>query len=120
MQLRRSIRFSGAVGVALLLSGCLVGPDYLRPDTSTPDAWHQALVRGLAPGETDLQSWWRTLGDTQLDALIDRAVGGNLDLQEAIGQRSSDELSAIQRPVPEEVVGIVGTRATLISRRCSG
>ena len=31
------------------------------------------------------------------------------DLQEAIGQRSSDELSAIQRPVPEEVVGIVGT-----------
>ena len=44
------------------------------------------------------------------------------DLQEAIGQRSSDELSAIQRPVPEEVVGIVGTLNRLfdqVSRRIS-
>ena len=39
-----------------------------------------------------------------------------LDLQDAIGQRSSEELSPIQRPVPDEVRGIVNTLNRLFAQ----
>lgn len=39
-----------------------------------------------------------------------------LDLQNAISQRSSNDLAPIQRPVPDEVKGIVGTLNTLLSQ----
>jgi multidrug efflux system outer membrane protein len=70
----------------LVLQGCVVGPDYVRPELPTPDLWHQDLARGLEEGEANLETWWTALEDPLLDSLIERARAGNLDLRESVGR----------------------------------
>jgi NodT family efflux transporter outer membrane factor (OMF) lipoprotein len=63
-----------------------VGPDYVPPETTVPQAWHSVLDEGLTeqtPAPETLASWWTTLDDPTLDSLTERAVSGNLDLKEA-------------------------------------
>ncbi|MHC4693566.1 MAG: efflux transporter outer membrane subunit [Planctomycetota bacterium] len=64
-----------------LFSGCQVGPDYVRPEYSVPDQWHQKAVRGLEDGSADLQTWWKVFEDPVLESLIKQAGTENLDLQ---------------------------------------
>ena len=70
-------------GIALLsLTGCAVGPNYRRPVVSTPQQWPEA--RGTsATAATELNEWWRSFQDPQLDALIHQAVSANYDLAQA-------------------------------------
>lgn len=63
------------------LGACAVGPDYHRPDVATPPAY-KAAPEGWSVATPDaagaLQSrWWRLYGDSQLDALIERALAAN-------------------------------------------
>ena len=62
-------------------SGCKVGPDYVRPESSVPDQWHEKAVQGLADGSADLQTWWTVFDDPMLEDLIGRSRAENLDLQ---------------------------------------
>ena len=76
--------FTLIVLIGGLSQGCItVGPDYLPPEPTMPDAWHQELTRGLTESEAGLKTWWKALNDPILDSLIERASEGNLDLQEA-------------------------------------
>jgi NodT family efflux transporter outer membrane factor (OMF) lipoprotein len=71
---------------ALLLPSCTVGPNYERPLTPEPGAWHTPLdahFSGAPVERAELASWWQTLGDEQLTGLVGRAIAGNLDLWEA-------------------------------------
>ncbi len=71
----------------LLLAGCAVGPDYQQPAPNTPTHWND-------PGDGGVKSqtastainprWWKTFGDPQLDSLIERAIAGNLSLQQTV------------------------------------
>jgi multidrug efflux system outer membrane protein len=75
-----------AAVASVMLAGCAVGPDYVRPETSLSSTWHSPLEDGLQAGPLDpqtLASWWTTLDDPVLSGLIERAVAGNLDLQTA-------------------------------------
>ena len=51
----------------LLFSGCQVGPDYVRPEYSVPDQWHEKTVKGLEDGSADLQTWWKVFNDPVLE-----------------------------------------------------
>ena len=77
---------AGLVSALLLLQGCMVGPDYVPPDTQMPDRWSQELSEGLSEGEADLRTWWTTLDDPALDRLIERATLGNLDIKQAVAR----------------------------------
>lgn len=75
------------VGVALsvaVLGGCsalpAVGPDYVRPVTTLPDAWTAPQGAGQ---DAALETWWRQFGDPQLDQLVDAALAGSADLRQA-------------------------------------
>jgi NodT family efflux transporter outer membrane factor (OMF) lipoprotein len=70
----------------MLAAGCAVGPNYAQPEPEMPDRWHEELARGLAEGQAPLQTWWTTLDDPVLDSLIERAVAGNLDLEQAVAR----------------------------------
>ena len=71
--------------LVLALQGCNpVGPDYRQPVTQMPDVWQQKAVKGLASGEADLETWWEVFDDPVLDGLIERASGGNLNLEQAL------------------------------------
>jgi NodT family efflux transporter outer membrane factor (OMF) lipoprotein len=69
-----------------LLASCAVGPDYIKPEHTTPDRWHQEMVKGLAEGQADLQTWWTVFDDALLNDIIERAGRGNLDLKEAFAR----------------------------------
>ena len=65
MNFTRLLRFV-AIACALTLSGCTVGPDYIQPETETPDAWHTAAVEGLENGEATHQNWWTDFDDEKM------------------------------------------------------
>jgi NodT family efflux transporter outer membrane factor (OMF) lipoprotein len=74
--------------VAAGLSGCTVGPDYRgAPDVAHGAAQASAFVRAPAAGVTSAgpvpSRWWESLGDPQLNALIDAALQNNSDLHAA-------------------------------------
>jgi len=64
-----------------LLAGCAVGPNYQPPKASVSAQWSSPLAGGETNGPTDLASWWKNFGDTNLDSLIAMAVQSNLTLR---------------------------------------
>ncbi|MES4612427.1 MAG: efflux transporter outer membrane subunit [Ewingella sp.] len=76
--------------LALALTGCSVGPDYQQPKPKTPAAYND-MSRPQAkegasialPSEPN-PVWWKAFKDPQLDSLIDRAIAGNISLQQAV------------------------------------
>jgi len=70
----------------ILTSCTTVGPDYEKPEVETPTEWTGELEGDLSAAElepTVLSQWWKTLGDAQLNSLVDRAIEANLDLRTA-------------------------------------
>jgi len=63
--------------IALLLSGCMIGPDYFRPVVDAPPAW-----RLSDQDAKDLANsiWWEQFGDPVLSDLIATALRENKDL----------------------------------------
>lgn len=76
-----------SVLIGILLNGCIsVGPDYEKPETAVPDAWHAAVQEEFAMGEPDLQTWWTVFDDETLNTLIRRASTNNLSLKTAVAR----------------------------------
>src|SRR5258707_966537 len=64
--------------LAMLLTGCAVGPDYKRPDVDLPKDY------GVAQAPTPAaERWWSVFGDPTLERLIDEALAANRDLRAA-------------------------------------
>ena len=62
---------------SLLVGGCMVGPDYVRPPVDAPAAWrlNEPEVRDLAN-----TAWWEQFGDPVLNDLVVTALRENKDL----------------------------------------
>ncbi|EJF84452.1 efflux transporter outer membrane subunit [Candidatus Bartonella washoeensis] len=59
-----------------MLSGCMVGPNYLKTSFQVPAIWGQQSAQ--TPGHpVALAGWWRRLNDPVLNVLIDYAISGN-------------------------------------------
>ncbi len=79
-------------GAFIWLSGCAVGPDYEIPVTAVPKLFGSASVVAAAATSSlpesahsaDLVRWWQTLHDRRLNALIERAVVSNPDIEIAL------------------------------------
>jgi outer membrane protein, multidrug efflux system len=95
-----------AACMALACAACTVGPDYRRPDTSTPPAYADTgdkdssplgQVLSAPPDEAQIAAWWTGFGDPVLNGLIARALQGNLDLQTDYARiRAAREQEAVQ------------------------
>lgn len=71
-----------------LISGCTLGPDYIGPPSQRVGA---NFARGAdhnhyAVGQPPTPEWWKTLGDPTLDALVDRALANNPDVEVALAR----------------------------------
>lgn len=70
------------LGAALCgLAGCAAPPPKLTPPV--PAQWQHAMASDPAK-PTDLHGWWHAFGDSELDALVDRALANNLDVAQAV------------------------------------
>lgn len=75
-----------AVQVGLLLGGCMVGPDFVKPDPKAPEAWRDHVENGSESRPVALAldpQWWTMFGDPILSGLVSRAATQNLDVQVA-------------------------------------
>ncbi|RWC34696.1 MAG: efflux transporter outer membrane subunit [Mesorhizobium sp.] len=67
---------------AVLLAGCVVGPDYQKPLLPMPANWTgQKPAKAARPAQ--LSKWWQRLRDPELNTLVEQAVAGNLDVATA-------------------------------------
>jgi NodT family efflux transporter outer membrane factor (OMF) lipoprotein len=65
----KAVLFAAAVAAA---GGCAVGPDYSRPDVTTPQSFKEGIGwKPAQPQDAAVRGeWWKIFGDGQLDALI--------------------------------------------------
>jgi multidrug efflux system outer membrane protein len=62
---------------AFAVAGCTVGPDYVRPDITSPEQWRIDYPQAAGIANT---RWWEQFGDPVLNQLIDTALRENRDL----------------------------------------
>lgn len=110
-----------ALLAALALAGCAVGPDYVRPDTvdatrfkEAPPGWQSANPADDVPrGE-----WWKTLGDRQLDGLVEQLRAANQDLRAA--EAAWRQASAVGRQARAQLWPVVGASGSSARSRSNG
>ncbi len=72
----------GIVSVlGLILSGCMVGPDFHRPQAPVESTWIESGDERVRNGTGDYRNWWQTFNDPILNRLIDTAYRENLSLK---------------------------------------
>jgi multidrug efflux system outer membrane protein len=79
------VKGRGACVAAVMLSGCVVGPDYRRPPVELPPAYYRAISEPADHSIADL-AWWDLFDEPQLVALIEEALRNNLDLRVTAAQ----------------------------------
>ena len=69
--------------LALMLGGCMVGPNYRAPDQPAPAKYGETMP-GAAPAPAgSLDGWWHVYHDPELDRLVDMALADGLDVKTA-------------------------------------
>ena len=66
------------VALAAMVSGCSIGPDYIRPSVESPEAWRINYPAAAGVANT---AWWEQFGDPVLNELVDSALRENLDVR---------------------------------------
>ncbi len=80
-------RFFAAATTMVLLSGCMVGPDYQRPPVTAPGVF-RASPTPTAPDAKSIADfkWFEVFSDEQLQELIRTALVQNYDLRDVIAR----------------------------------
>jgi multidrug efflux system outer membrane protein len=71
-----------APGFALLVAGCMVGPDYQRPASILPAAYPDTPAVA-SPAAAVRADWWTLFNDPTLNELVETVFAGNFDVQKA-------------------------------------
>lgn len=77
------------IAIALVLSGCAIGPDYLRPANLLPAAFSEARPAdqvSIAPNPAIDPRWWTLFNDAMLNELVEQALSNNADLRQAVAR----------------------------------
>lgn len=115
------------LGFALVLGGCAMGPDYIRPDVSLPAQFQgQAVdtVAASAPAEVPSR-WWVLFNDPELVRLVDLALANNTDLLQAAARVEQagamvQQVQAAQLPSVDLAADANRTRVSATSRIADG
>ena len=116
---RFSIRTAG-IFLIFLQAGCVVGPDYRRPELTVSPTWQSETAVGAknrAQKKEQLASWWQSLNDPLLSRLVEEAAANNLDLKQAAAKlreaRARRGLSAADRyPAVNAGAGVTRSRSS--------
>jgi multidrug efflux system outer membrane protein len=78
------VRVLGVIALSWLSTGCLVGPNYMRPEMPTPQQFR--FVEGAQAESLADAPWFKVFDDPALQALIKDAIASNLDLRAAVAR----------------------------------
>lgn len=107
---------------ALLLAGCVAGPDYRAPPVDVPVSWQlEHPWRQAAPGDAlDKGRWWERFGDAPLNALQNKALANSPTLALAAARltqaRATLDASAASR-YPQLGLGARTSRLKISANR---
>ena len=74
---------AAAMLVTISTAACVVGADYVAPETPVPAAWDTDLVMTGVGAVTADAAWWSSFDDPLLTRLLTQALTANYDLQKA-------------------------------------
>jgi NodT family efflux transporter outer membrane factor (OMF) lipoprotein len=83
------LRGTLSIALALLVPGCAVGPNYVKPAAVAPASFKEAPVdasewKVARPADAFPRgAWWKILGDPDLDALEDQLSAANTTIAQA-------------------------------------
>ncbi len=79
----RELFWAGLVcaAVTVFLTGCAVGPDYVKPSAPVSPGWIEKENPRIKSESADLSEWWEVFKDPVLDRIVKLAYTQNLDLQ---------------------------------------
>jgi NodT family efflux transporter outer membrane factor (OMF) lipoprotein len=108
---------AGLVGVFMILAGCTVGPDYVRPTAEIPGAYKEMESWKVAQPKDHLTrgAWWEIFNDPQLHALEEQVSISNQSVMVAEAQfRQARALVQAARAsyFPTVTVGASPTRSS--------
>jgi outer membrane protein, multidrug efflux system len=90
------------IAFTVLLTGCMVGPDYVRPVVDMPAAFR---YEDRDAKETANTEWWRQFQDPVLDALINEALANNKNVKVAVAniERAAGVLVQARSPLYPQI-----------------
>jgi multidrug efflux system outer membrane protein len=98
------------IALAAVLGGCMVGPDYQRPEVSAPGEFRYEPQKVEQTADTE---WWKQFGDPVLDGYIVEALAHNRNLQVAVAnvEQAAGVLTTTRSPLfPQLSYQADGTR----------
>ncbi|MHC4991841.1 MAG: TolC family protein, partial [Planctomycetota bacterium] len=72
-----------AIAVLALSGGCMVGPDYARPEADVNASWLAGDLPAFSTESSELRDWWTVFDDPVLTQFIHTAYAQNLSLEAA-------------------------------------
>lgn len=113
-RIRRGFPAGGTICLAalLLLAGCALGPDHVRPDLALPAQWKHSAVEWKSAEPRDHQPrgpWWELFGDETLNRLEMQAVQANQNLRAAVARvdRARAEARVVRAQIlPDVTAGL--------------
>ena len=96
-----------AVGAIALLTGCAIGPDYVRPKVDAPAAFRFEPAQVAVTANT---AWWKQFDDPVLDRLIDTGLANNLNVK--IAAANVEQAAAIITQTRSQLFPQVGYTGT--------
>ena len=97
--------------LAVVVAGCALGPDYRRPETTTPAAYR--FERDANAGSVADAGWWQVYQDPALQSLIREGLANNFDVRIAaarIDQARAALGSARLQQLPQISAAAAATR----------
>lgn len=108
----------GGLSLIVVLAGCTVGPDYVRPNIELPAAYPEIAVPDATATPNDLSAlttqWWTLYNDAALTDLVNATLTHNTDLVKASAQIEEAEAVLAETSsarLPEIDLGASSTRS---------
>jgi multidrug efflux system outer membrane protein len=93
IRIRSTVAALSTASLALVLSGCMVGPNYHKPSAPVAPAFTEPSAPAtVAPAAIGYSDWWKVFHDPLLDSLETQADTANRDIKIAVAH--VDEASA--------------------------
>ena len=113
---RYDVVLLAVLSLSLLLAGCTVGPDYVRPPVEQPLHFKSQPASAEAP--LIAREWWQLYRDPDLDQLIESAQASNQTLRQAVAR--VDQARALARVAGSFLYPTISLDPRFIRERLSG
>ena len=87
----RTLRSLAFASLGCTLTGCAVGPNFVKPKPNVPAQWSATATANGAEGAAHVTgeraqtvAWWSTFDDPKLTSLVQQSAAQNLDVKQAV------------------------------------